>query len=144
MHTGQSERRASASSDQGLTSTQLCSVESQANFTDFHHFQACYVDFELITAKLFKSNARYPARFKGNVCSFPFQGRTLGSVMLCSEQNCLGVLIHRWTHDICCFEVMLLSREAEKWSNPHLFECVLLPRCFSFGLHSNFKWDFDL
>ncbi len=41
----------SASSDRGLTATRLCSIETHAIFSDFHHFQAGSVDFELILVK---------------------------------------------------------------------------------------------
>ncbi len=40
-----------ASSDQGLTTTQLCSIEICAIFPDFRNFQAGSVDFELIVVK---------------------------------------------------------------------------------------------
>ncbi len=40
-----------ASSDRGLTTTQLCSIETHAIVLDFRHFQAGSVDFELIVVK---------------------------------------------------------------------------------------------
>ncbi len=40
-----------ASSYQSLTTTRLCSTKTHAIFSDFPHFQAGSVDFELITVK---------------------------------------------------------------------------------------------
>ncbi len=81
-----------ASSDQDLTTIQLCSIETHAIFSDFRHFQAGSVDFELIVVKYwvwgtFKSDVWYSSRFKGNLCSLLFQNQTLKSVMLCLGQN---------------------------------------------------------
>ncbi len=40
-----------ASSDQGLTTTQLYAIKTLAVFSDFCHFQAGSADFELVTVK---------------------------------------------------------------------------------------------
>ncbi len=45
------QSESSAGSDQGLTTTRLCSTETHAVFSDFLHFQAGSVDFELIVVK---------------------------------------------------------------------------------------------
>ncbi len=46
-----SQSVASATSDQGLTFARLCSVETHAIFSEFRHFQARSVDFELVVVK---------------------------------------------------------------------------------------------
>ncbi len=58
-----------ASSDRGLTTVRLCSVETQAIFSDFRLFQAGSVDFELIVFKrwvwgTFKSDVCYSTSFE--------------------------------------------------------------------------------
>lgn len=40
-----------ASSDQSLTTIQLCSIDSHVVVSDFHHFQAHFVDSELAIFK---------------------------------------------------------------------------------------------
>ncbi len=69
---------------------------NSAVFSDLRHFQAGSVDFELIVVKrvwgTFKSDAHYLAGFLGDLRSLPFQNQTMKSVMLCSGQNCSGVL----------------------------------------------------
>ncbi len=87
-----------ASSDQGLTTTRLCSTEIPAIFSDFRHFQAGSVDFKLIMVKrcvwgTFKSDACYSASFEGDLRSLPFQNETLKSVTSCSGLNCSPSLI---------------------------------------------------
>ncbi len=88
-----------ASSHRGLTTTRLCSIGTLAIFSDFRHFQAGSVYFELIMVKrwvwgTFKSDAHYSASFEGDLCSVPFQNQTLKSVTLWSGLNCLPVLIN--------------------------------------------------
>ncbi len=79
------------SSDRGL-----CSIETHAVFSDFLHFQAGPVGFELVVVKrvwsTFESDACYMGRFKGDI-RLPFQNNTLKSATLCSGQNCSDVLI---------------------------------------------------
>ncbi len=73
-----SQNVAFSSCDWGLTAIRLCSTETQAILSDFRHFQAGSVDFELIVVKLcvwstFKSDARYSETFEGDLRSLPFQ-----------------------------------------------------------------------
>ncbi len=83
------QSEASASSDWSLTATRLCSIETHAIFSDFHHFQAGSVDFELAVVKRcvwgnFKSDVCYLERFEGDLHSSPFQNKMLKSVTLYS------------------------------------------------------------
>ncbi len=76
VHKWADQNVASASFDWGLTNTWLCSIETNAIFSDFRHFQAGSVDFELVMVKLcvwgaFKSDARYSVRFEGDLPSLP-------------------------------------------------------------------------
>ncbi len=74
----------SANSDQALATLSLCSIESDAIFSDFLHFQVGSVDFELVVVKhvwgIFKSEAPYLAKFK-EICSLPFHNQMLKSAM---------------------------------------------------------------
>ncbi len=78
--------------------TRLCSFKTQIVFSDFCHFQADSVDFQLVLVKrcvwgTFKSDACYSAGFGGDLHSLLFKNLTLKSVTLCSGQNCSGILI---------------------------------------------------
>ncbi len=67
--------------------------------SDFLHFQAGSVDFELVVVKCcvcgtFKSDGCYSVRFAGDI---HFQNQTLKSVALRWGQNCSGILFPHWT-----------------------------------------------
>ncbi len=73
---------ASASSDQGLTTIRLCSIETHAIFSDFCHFEAGSADFKLVVVKhgvwgTFKSDAHHSERFEGDMHSSPFHNQML-------------------------------------------------------------------
>ncbi len=80
-HKQANQSEASAGSDQGPTTLRKCSIETYAIFSNFLYFLAGSVDFKLVMVKCcvwgtFKKDARYLARFEGDILYILYLSKT--------------------------------------------------------------------
>ncbi len=90
---------ASASSDKGLTSTQLCSCETHAIFSDFGIFQAGSIDFKLVvdvvSGALLKVMLLIQQDSKEIYIFFPFPKSNANRYNTTPGQNRLTLTLHK-------------------------------------------------